>query len=103
VLVDSEALLKQGEVEALQAAGFDDVTVEDCVRLFSGVSVDKAQANFEAEYKKSLPDNFFPEQIAGSIQLFRDRLMPLNDKTVLSLHEKKIPMCVASGSPRNRV
>lgn len=41
VLVDSEALLKQGEVEALEALGHN-LTVDDCVRLFSGVSPDKA-------------------------------------------------------------
>ena len=37
--MDSEALLKQGEVEAL-AQIFPDlsITSEDCVRLFSGVS-----------------------------------------------------------------
>lgn len=36
VLVDSEALLKQGEVEALQKLGYNSITVNDCVRLFSG-------------------------------------------------------------------
>ena len=41
VLVDSEALLKQGEVEALESLGFN-LSVDDCVRLFSGVSPDTA-------------------------------------------------------------
>ena len=50
VLVDSEALLKQGEVEALADLGFS-LTVDDCVRLFSGVSPDKAADNFFKEYK----------------------------------------------------
>jgi phosphoglycolate phosphatase-like HAD superfamily hydrolase len=35
-LVDSEALLKNAEVEALHAAGFLQVTRDDCNRLFSG-------------------------------------------------------------------
>ena len=35
-LVDSEALLKTAEVEALHAAGFKDMTEDDCNRLFSG-------------------------------------------------------------------
>ena len=65
VLVDSEALLKQGEVEALTTLGFD-LSVEDCVRLFSGVSPDKAMKNFEEEFKKPLPENFFKEQIEGN-------------------------------------
>jgi len=38
VLVDSEALLKQGEVEALQKLGYSSITVNDCVRLFSGIN-----------------------------------------------------------------
>jgi hypothetical protein len=37
VLVDSEALLKQGEVEALEELGHK-LTIEDCVRLFSGAN-----------------------------------------------------------------
>lgn len=102
VLVDSEALLKQGEVEALARAGIT-VTVDDCVRLFSGFSPDTATKNFEEVMKRSLPENFFKDQIEGSLQLFRDRLIPLMDKTVLKLHQQKVNMCVASGSPRNRV
>ena len=45
VLVDSEALLKQGEVEALERLGFN-LSVDDCVRLFSGVSPDTAAVLF---------------------------------------------------------
>ena len=102
VLVDSEALLKQGEVEGLARAGFE-MSVDDCVRLFSGVSVDEAASNFLIEKKVALPDGFFKEQIAGSLQLFKDRLIPLMTDTVLSLHNTGYTMCVASGSPLNRV
>ena len=102
VLVDSEALLKQGEVEGLARAGFE-MTTDDCVRLFSGVSVDEAASNFLNEKKVPLPDGFFVEQIAGSLQLFRDRLVPLMTDTVLSLHKSGYEMCVASGSPLGRV
>ena len=103
VLVDSEALLKQGEVEALQREGFADITIEDCVRMFSGVSPDKATQNFLSEKGKPLPPNFFKEQIEGSMQLFRDRLEPLMEDTVKRLSTQGIKMCVASGSPRARV
>ena len=102
VLVDSEALLKQGEVEGLARAGFD-MSVDDCVRLFSGVSVDEAASNFMNEKKVPLPAGFFKEQIAGSLQLFQDRLVPLMTDTVLTLHNDGYEMCVASGSPLNRV
>lgn len=103
VLVDSEALLKQGEVEGLARAGIE-MSVDDCVRLFSGVSVDEAATNFFKEKKRDLPEGFFKEQISGSLQLFRDRLVPLMSDTVLSL-QSNYPgqMCVASGSPLNRV
>jgi len=102
VLVDSEALLKQGEVEALAELGYK-VTVDDCTRMFSGVSTDTAEQNFKNVMGKSLPSDFFKKQIAGSLDLFRKRLKPLMTKTVLDLHERKILMCVASGSPRDRV
>jgi HAD superfamily hydrolase (TIGR01509 family) len=91
VLVDSEALLKQGEVEGLARAGI------------SGVSVDEAASNFLKEKKRPLPEGFFVEQIAGSLQLFRERLVPLMTDTVMSLHGKGFEMCVASGSPLKRV
>lgn len=104
-------------------AGFSDVTVEDCVRMFSGVSPDQATANFLKEKGRPLPEHFFRDQIAGScyrcflidalhkcsfpqlgsMQLFRDRLQPLMKDTVLRLRDKGVRMCVASGSPRSRV
>ncbi|KAL1525179.1 hypothetical protein AB1Y20_020049 [Prymnesium parvum] len=103
VLVDSEALLKTAEVEALAAAGFTDVSRDDCNRLFSGFAPEAGAANFLAEYGKPLPENFFRDQIAGSLDLFRERLMQLNSKTVLALHEAGRKQVVASGSPRDRV
>lgn len=102
VLVDSEALLKQGEVEALAEAGIT-VTVDDCVRLFSGVSPDRAMENFYRETGERLPDNFFPEQIAGSMDLFRRRLQPLMLETVTGLSDVGATQCIASGSPKDRV
>lgn len=102
VLVDSEALLKQGEVEALAESGID-VTIDDCVRLFSGVSPDKAEQNFLEEKGKPIPPNFFPEQIAGSMDLFRARLEPLMLETVTGLAQLGVVQCIASGSPKDRV
>ena len=84
-------------MEALSNAGFT-VTVDDCVRLFSGYSPDAATANFLKEMGKPLPNNFFRDQVEGSLQLFRDRLKPLMKDTVIKLHEvDKIRQCVASG------
>lgn len=102
VLVDSEALLKQGEVEALAAAGFD-LSIDDCVRLFSGVSPDQASANFLMEFGQPIPQDFFKDQITGSMDLFRRRLVPLMYDTVRGVHEGGLRQCIASGSPRPRV
>merc|ERR1719163_595340 len=66
-LVDSEALLKTAEVEALHAAGFPDVTPDDCNRLFSGYAPEAGAARFEEEYGVPLPENFFKDQIANSV------------------------------------
>ena len=102
-LVDSEALLKTAELEALQAAGFKDVTRDDCNRLFSGFAPEAGEANFLKEFGRPLPGNFFRDQIEGSAELSRQRLEPLNAKTVLALHEAGVRQVVASGSPRDRV
>ena len=59
VLVDSEALLKRAEVDALKAAGFDDVDEDACNRLFSGFAPEAGAVNFEKEYGKPLPEHFF--------------------------------------------
>jgi HAD superfamily hydrolase (TIGR01509 family) len=102
-LVDSEALLKTAEVEALHAAGFKDMTEDDCNRLFSGYAPEAGAARFEEEFGQQLPKDFFKDQIAGSTALFRTRLQQLNAKTVLALHAAGRRQVVASGSPRDRV
>merc|ERR1712147_191144 len=85
VLVDSEALLKQAEVDALVDAGFEGVTTDDCNRLFSGFAPEAGAANFLEEYGKPLPEGYFEAQIANSLQLFRDKLVTLNGDTVRGL------------------
>jgi len=102
-LVDSEALLKTAEVEALAAAGFTEVTRDDCNRLFSGYAPEAGAVRFFEEYGKPLPEHFFRDQIANSAVLFRERLEQLNAKTVLELHAAGRQQVVASGSPRDRV
>ena len=102
-LVDSEALLKTAEVEALAVAGFTDVTIDDCNRLFSGYAPEAGAARFLEEYGEPLPEHFFRDQIEGSIALFRERLTQLNAKTVLALHAAGRKQVVASGSPLDRV
>ncbi len=102
VLVDSEALLKQGEVDALRQHGFQ-LTRDDCTKLFSGYSPEAGASNFKSFTGKELPKDFFKEQVANSLQLFKDKLIPLMHTTVLSLHNSNVRQCVASGSPRERV
>ena len=103
VLVDSEALLKQAEVDALVDAGFEGVTTDDCNRLFSGFAPEAGAANFLEEYGKPLPEGYFEAQIANSLQLFRDKLVTLNGDTVRALDAAGRKQVVASGSPRDRV
>tara|TARA_B110001452_G_scaffold104965_3_gene87002 strand:- start:2469 stop:3224 length:756 start_codon:yes stop_codon:yes gene_type:complete len=103
VLVDSEALLKTAEVEALHAAGFSQVTADDCNRMFSGFAPEAGAENFLKEFGEELPENFFRDQIANSAELFRQRLAALNGETVRALHAAGRKQVVASGSPRDRV
>jgi phosphoglycolate phosphatase len=102
VLVDSEALLKQGEIDALAKNGIN-LTADECVQLFSGYSPDTATQNFKEYTGYELPTNFFREQIEGSLELFREKLEPLMDNTVQLLYNQNVNMCVASGSPLSRV
>ena len=102
-LVDSEALLKTAEMEALHAAGLTEVTIDDCNRLFSGFAPEAGEANFLEAFGKPVPENFFRDQIEGSAELFRRRLTPLTAGTVLALHAAGVRQVVASGSPRDRV
>lgn len=90
-------------MEALHAAGFPDVTTDDCNRLFSGFAPEAGAANFLLEFGKPLPEHYFRDQIANSVPLFRARLQALTADTVLKLHAEGRAMCVASGSPRTRV
>ena len=103
MLVDSEALLKRAEVDALVAAGIDNVTEDACNRLFSGYAPEAGAANFEKEYGRPLPENYFRDQIANSKDLFREKLEALNGATVRALHAQGRQQVVASGSPRDRV
>lgn len=94
--------MKQGEVDALAKHGIH-VTIDDCTRLFSGFSPEAGERNFREAFSRDLPQDFFKHQVEQSLQLFRDRLTALNDKTVNTLHRNGINQCVASGSPLNRV
>ena len=96
-------LLKTAEKEALHEAGFTQVTIDDCNRLFSGFAPEAGAANFLAEYGKPVPEDFFKKQIEGSAELFRTRLTQLNAKTILALAAAGHKQVVASGSPRDRV
>ena len=96
-------LLKTSEKEALHEAGFTQVTIDDCNRLFSGFAPEAGAANFLAEFGEPVPEDFFKKQIEGSAELFRTRLTQLNAKTVLALAAAGRKQVVASGSPRDRV
>lgn len=101
VLVDSETLLKKGEKEELNKAGYN-LSINDCVMLFSGLSIENATINFEAKYGP-LPQDFFKKQIKNSFNLFRKRLTALNYNNVKKIFEKGINQCIVSGSPNERV
>ena len=65
--------------------------------------VDEATKDFFNEYGEQLPEHFFRNQIAGSMDLFRERLEPLMLNTVDLVHKNGFQQCIASGSPVDRV
>ena len=68
-----------------------------------GAAPEAGAANFEKEYGRPLPENYFRDQIANSKDLFREKLEALNGATVRALHAQGRQQVVASGSPRDRV
>ncbi len=98
VLVDSESLSNVVMSQALAEAGFD-VSPEDCLRRFVGMSMRSVRAAVEADSGRSLPEDFEPRVRALADEVFDRELQPVRGVSdVLSTlpHAR----CVASsGSP----
>ena len=98
VLVDSESLANQVISRVFADSGFD-ISPEDCLRRFVGMSMRSVRAAVETESGRRLPDDFEPRVRALADEVFDRDLQPVRGVSeVLSVlpHAR----CVASsGSP----
>lgn len=98
VLVDSESLANRVLSQLFVESGFD-ISPEDCLRRFVGMSMRSVRAAVETESGRRLPDDFEPRVRALANEVFDRDLQPVRGVSeVLSVlpHAR----CVASsGSP----
>lgn len=99
VLVDSESLANRVMSQVFAESGFD-VSPEDCLRRFVGMSMRSVRAAVEEEFGRRLPDGFEPRVRALSDEVFDRDLQPIRGVSE-ALSALPHARCVASsGSPR---
>lgn len=102
VLVDSEILAHQGDIETLLAMGYP-ITLEESVKRFTGINENGFRQIIFEEAGINIPDEFFEQRKRALLKNFERNLNPLIKSVVLELYEREIKICVASSSPRDRV
>lgn len=102
VLVDSEILANKIGAQILEKSGYY-VSVEECIKLFTGLNDQSERALLAKNYNINLPDNFFIERQQAIIKSFETELTPLMKSVLNVLRSKKVDFAVASSSPRTRV
>lgn len=102
VLVDSEILAHQGDIETLSLMGYP-ITIEESIKRFTGISEDGFRKVILDETGINIPNDFFEIKRKALLRSFELFLKPLIKVVLLELNEKKIKKCVASSSPRERV
>jgi HAD superfamily hydrolase (TIGR01509 family) len=100
VLVDSEVLSCRCLCEALAGCGID-VGLEETLDLFLGRSLDAVLEHYQG-LGRSIPRQFPAELMVKVQETFRSALCPI-DGIGSVLEGLKIPHCVASSSPLDRV
>jgi HAD superfamily hydrolase (TIGR01509 family) len=102
VLVDSEILAHQGDVETLLSMGYP-ITIEESIKRFTGVNDNSFRQIIFEEAGIVIPDDFFERRRKDLLKTFEADLKPLIETTLSFLSQKKINQCVASSSSRERV
>lgn len=101
VLVESEVLVVRHEEAALKEVGFD-VSFDEIVEQFVGLSYASMEASLVAQFGRPLPEGFFAKVQADALARFPDELEPVAGMVefVASVQGKK---CVASSSGLDRI
>jgi HAD superfamily hydrolase (TIGR01509 family) len=98
VLVDSEVISCRAHAETLTRHGYP-ITADQVLVRFLGVSDREARMTIEAEFGRSLPDDFELQVKQATLQFYADglRTIPHVDEAIAAIG---LPKCVASsGTP----
>jgi HAD superfamily hydrolase (TIGR01509 family) len=101
VLVDSETLSSEVLLSMVAACGFS-IPVDDVVKKLAGLSFRDCLTFFEDLNGKRLPENFEHLYRQRTYETFRLRLKAIDGVSEL-LEQSKIPRCVASSGPREKI
>ena len=101
VLVDSEPIANGMLVEMANELGAN-ISLEYAYKNFKGESLKNCLALTQTHLNTLLPTNFESEYRRRSFEAFTNELQPIEDiETVLK--SLKIPFCVASSGPQNKI
>lgn len=101
VLVDSEPIANGMLVEMANELGAN-ISLEYAYKNFKGESLKNCLALTQTHLNTPLPSNFESEYRRRSFEAFTNELQPIEDiETVLK--SLKIPFCVASSGPQNKI
>ena len=101
VLVDSEFISNETLVEMAQSVGLK-IDMNIATKEFTGKSLESNFQFIESSINKKLPETFEAEFRNKSFKKFREELKPI--KGIINLLPRlKIPFCVASSGPREKI
>jgi HAD superfamily hydrolase (TIGR01509 family) len=101
VLVDSELLSARIEIAELARVGIE-LSLEDCLERFVGISSTSMYRMIETEAARPLPDGFAERVHARTLELFARELRPI-EGIAEALDALDGPRCVASSSAPERI
>ncbi len=102
VLVDSEFLSCRFFAEVLAIYGYQ-ISVEECIRRFTGVNEHHCRQIIMEESGVDIPADFWVLQQPSLLKAYETELSPLLEPTLEILDHLEIPRCVASNSSRCNV
>lgn len=102
VLVDSEFLASKVFSEVLTGYGYE-ISLEDCIRKFTGLDEHACRQVVLVESGISLPSDYWALHEPGLLKVFETELTHLVEPVLKLLDILKIPRCIASNNVRSNI
>lgn len=102
VLVDSQIFLNRVDAEVFTSMGYP-ISVEDSIKKFTGKNENTIHEMILKESGVDIPASLIKDRQDEAIQSYENEIQPLLLETLEKIREQKIPICVASSSPKSRV